>query len=199
MDPYQDKQHNDLLKRKLFHLLAGAIIPLVYLFLPISRPLALKLLFPVLLLSAFLEYKRLLDEQFQQWFMRYLSVLFKKDEAQRVNSAVTMVAACFMTILYFPKPMAIAAMFILNLADPVASMVGIRWGRIAIGKKSLEGSAAFFLVALAVLVCFFPLKLAVPVALLAAIAELLIAPPLDDNFLLPPITGLMIYLAGRLL
>ncbi len=179
--------HNDLYSRKLFHITAGSVIPVIYLYSGLSKSEAVMLLFPFVFSGLIFEYFRLLNKKFSDFIHKHLRRLFKSDEYSRINSSVTLLLGCFITVLYFDKKTAIASMFILSIADPVACLAGIKLGRLKIGPKTLEGSLAFFLTALIILVFFFSLKTALTGAFLCALTELLIRPPADDNLLLPPV------------
>lgn len=151
-------------------------------------------MFPFLFLGLLFEYYRLSNSNFGDLVHKYLHRLFKEDERSRINSSITFVTGCYIAILYFDKSIAIPAMFILNLADPIACIIGTKWGRVRIGQKTLEGSLAFFLISFVILFLSFNFKTALSASLLCAITELIIRTPIDDNLVLPPISGLYIYL-----
>jgi len=59
--------------------------------------------------------------------------------------------AVLLTILTVPKRAALIAIYTLAIADPLAAVVGIRYGRRRIAQhRSLEGSLAFFTATLAI-------------------------------------------------
>jgi len=60
-----------------------------------------------------------------------------------------MIAACI-TIAVFPKPLAIIGYSIVILSDIAAALIGRKYGTIPFMDKSLQGSMAFFVVALIV-------------------------------------------------
>ena len=108
--------------------------------------------------------------------------------------------AALITLAAYPKMAAALGMIYLALGDPLASFVGVKWGRIRLpGGKSLEGSLALFgvcaLVGWGVLTQVVGLGLgaaaavAVPSAAAAAVAEWLPVKRLDDNFVVPILTG----------
>lgn len=134
---------------------------------------------------------------------RYMAVvnrLFVRAEEQVRESAMTPFAiAVLLTILSVPKLAALIAIYALAIADPLAAVVGIRFGRRRIAaNRSLEGSLAFFAAtaAIAALVLRWgtaspPLMIgatAATVGVVAAIFELL---PLriDDNLTIPIVVG----------
>lgn len=126
----------------------------------------------------------------------WINALFFRAEEQFKESAMTpYVIAILLTLLTFPKTLALIAIYTLAIADPASALVGITWGRHRIvAGKTLEGSAAFF-VATAVIVAVVlrvttivpagPIALAaLGIGLLAAGVEML---PLrvDDNLTIP--------------
>lgn len=101
--------------------------------------------------------------------------------------------SCGLTFLLFPFPIATAACIILAISDSLSTLVGFHVGKKKIvGKKTLEGTAVFFLSAAAIAYVFFPQR-AIIAALAATVGELLPeASPalkrkglLDDNLLIP--------------
>jgi dolichol kinase len=105
-------------------------------------------------------------------------------------------------LLLFEREVTLASIAILSVGDPAAAVIGQRWGRIRIGKKSLEGTISFFTGAVAagmVFQGFWPsLSMATlsTGALIGAVVELL---PLniDDNLLLPLAAGVAMEVSIR--
>ena len=61
------------------------------------------------------------------------------------SGATCLMLGSFVTILLFPKLIAITAIAILIVSDAAAAIVGRRFGKRYIGGKTLEGSIAFFI------------------------------------------------------
>ncbi len=126
-------------------------------------------------------------------------LLVRAEEQFRESAMIPYAIAVLLTILTVPKAAAIVAVYTLAIADPLAAVVGLRWGRRRIADdRSLEGSAAFFAATLAI-AAFVLAKgtdgsalaiggAAVTIALAAAGCELL---PLriDDNLTIPLVVG----------
>jgi dolichol kinase len=112
------------------------------------------------------------------------------------------------TFLIFPmSPLNIASALglILTVSDSLATIAGMRWGaHTIIGGKSLEGSGVFFVTSLIISLIILPPLVAVAAAITATIVELLPdttilrrykkAGYVDDNFLIPVLTGLVLML-----
>lgn len=137
--------------------------------------------------------------------IRDLAVSLERQEVPMpFIGAIWFFFACGLTFLLFPIPIASAATLALVVGDGLATLVGVRLGRHRIvGRKSLEGSAACFLGALASVIFVSPLP-----AVLAAAATVIIEliPELgglarlkkrglvDDNWMIPLLVGFLLYL-----
>jgi len=133
-------------------------------------------------------------------YMPVVNRLFVRAEEQVRESAMTPFAiAVLLTILSVPKLAALIAIYALAIADPLAAVVGIRFGRRRIAaNRSLEGSLAFFAATVAIAALVLRWGTASPrlmigataatVGVVAAIFELL---PLriDDNLTIPIVVG----------
>jgi len=102
---------------------------------------------------------------------------------------------CFLATVIFEPTIAIAAIAILSLADALSTLIGSYHGKHKLPinrKKTFEGSTAFFLTAIFVLLFFAnPLK-AFIVAILATFAEMI--PKIDDNLTVPLTVGIVMTL-----
>jgi len=116
-------------------------------------------------------------------------------ELYRMNGASWFVFATTLLVLFFPKWCAELGVLVLAVADPAATLAGKAWGRHKLYRqKSIVGTVAFFLTALAGTVLFgqwapetsWPvlLGLAGSVALIGTAGELF-SDRLDDNFTIP--------------
>ncbi|MGM0576426.1 MAG: diacylglycerol/polyprenol kinase family protein [Myxococcota bacterium] len=132
---------------------------------------------------------------------RLFGKISRPGEAYRVPAATWMMAALWIGVLVLPKHAIELGCLALAFGDPVASLVGKRWGtRRLINDKSVAGSTAFFVTALAVsllwLLAVVPgvggvaaLGIAAAVAAVGAGTELF-SGRLDDNFTIPLVAGL---------
>lgn len=118
-------------------------------------------------------------------------------ELRGVSGFTYLVSGTFICVLFFDRPVALAAIFFFIVGDGLAALVGRVWGRTPLmAQKTLEGSLACFCSNLLV-------GLAIPglppvVALIgAAVSTLveLIPVPVDDNFSVPVVSGLVMHLA----
>jgi dolichol kinase len=151
--------------------------------------------FPVALLFVFLDFLRFRVASFRDWCRRYAGELFRPEEWQKLSGGSHYLFGSALTLALFPAEAALAALLVLALADPMASIVGRRWGTRLPGGKSRAGSLAFFLSSWLILVLYLggnPL-LYLPAAFLGTLAEAR-PRPLDDNVAVPLVVGLMVTL-----
>jgi diacylglycerol kinase (CTP) len=139
----------------------------------------------------------------------WLNRLFFRAEEQFKESAMIPYAiAILLTILTFPKPAALIAIYTLAIADPLAAVVGIRWGgREIVPDRSTEGMVAFFTATLAVSLAVLGVATTAPytavagaallIAVVAALFELLPV-RIDDNLTIPLLVGFTSWIACAL-
>ncbi len=136
-----------------------------------------------------------LSPRFADLFFRILTPLLRSHERKgAVTGATYYLVSAFLCSLFFAKVLAIVCIFFMVLGDMAAALVGKMWGRTKLmGGKSLEGSAACFIVCVAVafLVKLNPV-IAIIGALVATIVEL-IPFPIDDNLTVPLISGAVMH------
>jgi dolichol kinase len=125
-------------------------------------------------------------------FFRAFPGLVSPREAQGIASSTWYAVGCALTLALFPRPLAMAAILVLALADPAASYAGRRWGRRRTGTGTWLGTGVFVGVACGVLLAFAPPISAVLVALLVGLVERT-RWVLDDNLVVPLVTGALLW------
>lgn len=136
--------------------------------------------------------------------------IMRESEVNRIAGTSYLLTGVMVCALLFPHEVVSLTLLFLGFADPIASFVGILYGKDKIfGQKSLQGTLAGYLVCVTAGVCYLYSK-DIPVdrilvfsfiaGLIGALAELIPVGKLDDNFTMPVIsaTGLSIlfYLFG---
>jgi dolichol kinase len=168
-----DAGHSPEFSRKVLHLTA-ATTPVVYMF--ISRETALWLLGLCAAIAVAIEVLRQVSPRFAVLFRRTVGFMVRTTEWTRVTGATYVLLGALLSVWLFPKPIAIAVLFIQVISDTAASLMGLRYGRTRFWGKSVVGSGAFFLTALATLAEALP-------ALRFGRYEL------NDNLVVPLLTG----------
>ena len=130
-------------------------------------------------------------------------MLERKDARRPFAGAFWFYFGAGLAFLIFPLNTASAAGATLAVSDSLSTIIGKKFGRRKVlGRKTLEGTSAFFLSALFVCVLFFNPAIAITGAAAATLAELIpewkrvsrsrLSGLLDDNLLIPVITGFVL-------
>lgn len=137
--------------------------------------------------------------------MRFFGPVAHAHEWHQVNSATWYATALILMALVVPLPAAEIGVVVLALADPMAGIIGRRYGRRRLASgRSLEGSLAFavtgFLAALAWMSVAGTydasrIWIAAVAGVVGAIVELLVS-RVDDNLAIPLGTSLAVALAA---
>lgn len=172
----------------------AVVFPLLYLFM--DRRFMLIFIGSISLAFLLLDIIRLLSRKTN--IVLFKTFLFKQKEVQTFSSMTLFLVANFLSILFFPKEIAILALVFLIFGDVSAKVIGMLYGKVHIFKKTLEGSIAYFLTAMIfglVLQPYLDINLSILIvgALTAAIVEL-IPWGIDDNISVALISGAVMYI-----
>ena len=206
------------INRKLLHILSGTMIPAGIFYFPMiegaNEWVPVVILIVLSIGSVILEYLRFNNEFIQNLFMSMGASMLRKNEDKAVTGATYIFASALICSVIFICTPSISFMVIslFILGDAVAAIIGISMGRIKIGRKSLEGSLACFVLSLLLFFFVFPSvplllnewKGAVPIPLIFiasfsnTIFELfpikLGKIEINDNLSVPIVTGLIMLL-----
>ena len=179
------------LLRKSIHL-SGLILPVIYFFL--DKPTMLILVGVATGIAITIELMKWLSPRFGDFFFQIFAPMLRIHERRGAMTGATYyVISTFLCILFFTKTLAIVCIFFMVLGDLVAALVGKKWGRIKlIGTKSLEGSAACFVVCTVIALVKLHPVIAIVGALVATIVEMLPV-PIDDNLTVPLVSGAVMH------
>jgi dolichol kinase len=192
----QTTSYRSEIGRKSVHFLS-ALTPVIYCF--IDRRLALSILIPIAVAILVIDILRQVHPGLRAFYSRHWGHLMRGDELGRLCGASHVVIASVLSIVLFPKPIAITALLFMSVSDALASLVGMRSKGPRWMRASLAGSTAFLVSALVIAFIFLhdrPLA-----AVLGAVAGTIIeALPLgigkariDDNITVPLGAGLVMW------
>jgi diacylglycerol kinase (CTP) len=126
----------------------------------------------------------------------------RESERHRLAGVTFMVAGVAVNIWLFPRSVVLLTFLFLAVADPLASFVGIRWGREKlIGNKSLQGSFAAFVACFALSCLYLTMMdmmrerlfiVCLLSGLIGAVSELMPVGKLDDNFVFPVMSAALL-------
>lgn len=176
-------------KRKAIHLVALSI-PIGYYLLP--KKTTLIFLIPITLGSILVDIIRLRNLPLAGFLNWFLGPILREHESWDLTGSSYILSASVLSILFFNKKVAIAAIAYIILGDCVSAIIGRVYGKTKIEKKSLEGSLAFFSICLLVALMLpgLPFWIGAIGALVATVVEAL-SIPINDNLSVPLVSGLI--------
>jgi dolichol kinase len=184
------------IKRKIVHL-ATLIIPVGYAL--TSEETVILFLVPFFLALLTVDFLRHFHSGMASLFDKYFfGRVLREEEKATFMGSTYFIFSTILTILLFPKSIAIASILILILSDTAAALVGKWIGRIKIFGKTLEGSTAFLFTSL-LIIWVYPNLNRFSGSLAALGATLIEVLPIkgSDNLTIPLVAGaIMFFVAG---
>ncbi|MCK4649159.1 hypothetical protein KAT51_06525 [bacterium] len=190
--------------RYLWHLLGGLLLPAIYYF--TDKKIALVIFGAFFIFFFLTDLLRLHNSRLNEWIFKYFKTIIKEEEKDRFSGNPYYISGAFLSVLLFEKGIAIASLCFVACGDLAASIIGKRYGRIKMKKKSLEGGLSFLLACLLIGIVLLVLRLNLSFgilligALTASIVELF-SPGRKDNLTIPLFSGLIMQIIrsiGRL-
>jgi dolichol kinase len=190
------------LGRKIYHLFGGTGLLSVYYVLGRERALLLYGAFFFVVLTV--DIIRLRIPSVNRFIYSRLGSFIRQNEANKLTGTAPYVLGIGLSLLLYSPEVATAAVCFLAFGDVAATAVGERYGKTKIGDKSLEGTTAFILAALAAgflltLIGIAPLPWVIVLGALVAAGTELIPLPVNDNLVIPLVSGAIMESAARLL
>ncbi len=195
-----DQTYTAEVLRKGIHL-ASLSIPVVYYF--VSRETALTILVPLTLAFALTDIARLRLPPVAVLYERVFGFLLRRhersDRGGQLTGATYVLLSAILCILVFPKVIVITAFAILIVSDSAAALVGRKFGTRPFLKKTAQGTLAFFLTAIAVVllapkIVYLPSEYIIGIA--AALVGTLVEASgigVDDNLTIPVSIGAVMW------
>ncbi|MBF0291293.1 MAG: hypothetical protein HQK86_03970 [Nitrospinae bacterium] len=185
--PTSDSHH----PRKLFHALAGAVIPSAYYFEILPREAITGLVLVSAAVWIGLDSLRLRVPSLNERFIAILRPLLKRKETHVLTGSSYLLGGSALAILIYPQMVAVTTLFFIALGDPAAAVAGKKFGRKRFSNgRSLEGSLVMFATCLFVARWLggFSWSVSAAGAMVAAVTELY-SGDIDDNITVPLLSG----------
>lgn len=138
------------------------------------------------------------------WMVHAFKPIMRTHEIHKIAGTTYLLSGVTLIVALFPRPIVALTLLFLAFADPIASFIGIKYGKDKIfGHKSIQGFMAAFVVcavATAIYLTYYNIMFdrVIVVSLLAgligALAELVPIGKLDDNFTLPVLSAIGLYI-----
>jgi dolichol kinase len=193
--------YRDELIRKLIHF-CSLSIPTIYYF--ISRDDALLILGILSFLALVIDLGRYKFPKFAEYFYLIFGFLLRKHEKDSIkknlNGATYVLLSAFLGVLILPKIIFVNAFAILIISDSSAALIGRRYGTIRFLRKSLQGTLAFFISAMLVIILapklsYHPIEYLIGfiASAVGAIVENISNNLVDDNLSIPLTIGFLMW------
>ena len=142
-----------------------------------------------LFLLALIDVVRFTTRKGDELFWRHLGFLAGDREKKGPATSLYYALSLLICAILFPKEAVLGAIVCIALGDPVAMIIGKKFGRIRLKRKSIEGSLAGFVVCVPVIfLVTSSWKIAAFGSLAGSLIELLPL-PFDDNLTVPLFSG----------
>ncbi|PWU12843.1 MAG: hypothetical protein C5B49_15595 [Bdellovibrio sp.] len=183
--------------RKIWHMGGVSLILLLYVLAP--PPMAILAILGAWAICIPIDLARQRNPQLNEFLVQWFKPIIRDHEVHRLAGTSYLLTGVGFVAVLCPREVTILTLLYLAFADPLASFVGIKWGRDKIlGNKSLQGSVAAFLVC--TLATFFFLYsrgllldhlfvVSLSGGLIGCLAELIPIGRIDDNFTLPVVSA----------
>ena len=186
--------------RRLWHLAGDLLFPILAFFIP--KGVLLITIGAVTSVFIAWEIARFVSPSINQWTTAHLKIILKREEQFQPTGTTLLLLASLIVFLSFEKYIAITALLFVAIGDPVASLVGEKYGKHELSlQKTLEGSLACLIVCflIGMLITRLSHTMSLPVVSYGAICATFIEAlpiPLDDNFPMPLLSACMMALAA---
>jgi diacylglycerol kinase (CTP) len=203
LDNLELKKRSDIhLARKIWHMSGVFGMFLAYVLLPENVSLIILAVAVVLFLP--IDFLRHRYPALNDWMVHAFKPIMRTHEIHKIAGTTYLLTGVSLVVLLFPRPIVALTLLFLAFADPIASFIGIKYGKDKIfGHKSIQGFMAAFVVcaiATAIYLTYYNIMLdrVIVISLLAgligALAELVPIAKIDDNFTLPVLSSIGLYI-----
>jgi len=186
--------------RKLYHLIGGVGLLSLYSIMGRDRALVFYAILFFIVLG--LDIIRLAVPAVNNFMFTRFTSFIRKNEEHKLTGTAPYILGIGLSLYAFSQPVATAAICYLAFGDVAATTIGERYGRTKIGNKSLEGTAAFVIASLAaggvlLLIGLGTNPWVMVLGSLAAAGVELLTLPINDNLVIPIVSGGVMELALR--
>jgi len=145
--------------RRLWHLVGGSFFPVLAFFVP--REALLITLGVITSVFVAWEIARFVSPGVNRWSSAHLRIILKREEQFQPTGTTLLLLASLVVFFLFEKYIAITSLFFVAIGDLAASIIGEKYGKLAVLQKSLEGSLACLMACLMIGILMTRLKVRV--------------------------------------
>ena len=179
--------------RKILHLSTCIFALMILCF---GKKICIPIFLSLAILFFALDFLRLKNKYIQRFYNIFFGIVTKHYEEEQLTSASYVFLSLIIVAIVFEVRIASAALLIMSLSDPIASLLGRAYGKFYIFDKTLEGSITFFIVSTMVLLSFdFSSDVILGVAVLCTLIELFSTKMhIDDNLSVPITASVLLFI-----
>jgi diacylglycerol kinase (CTP) len=192
------KNRSDLhVARKIWHMSSVFMMFAAWMFLPYW--VSMTLLIVGWLLFVPVDFLRQKNPEINRSLMSVFRPIMRSSELNRLAGTTYLITGTLLITLFFNKGVVALSLLFLAFADPIASYVGIKYGKDKLfGHKSVQGFIAAFVVCAVLCYAFlfhsqvqeYIWMASLLAGLIGALAELIPLAKLDDNFTMPVVSSI---------
>ena len=173
-------------QRKAIHLF-NLIIPFGYWFIIPDQNQFKIIIITFTALFILADYFRKKSKIIKKLFIIFFNKMLREHELKgQFTGATWVMISASVTILVFPKYIAIISLIFMSIGDTFAALIGRKFGKLKIYDKSFEGFLGGLIACLVAAYCYEPLPFYISgFGALAAMLFETLPLPLDDNFRIP--------------
>ena len=173
-------------QRKAIHLF-NLIIPFGYWFIIPDQNQFKIIIITFTTLFILADYFRKKSKIIKKLFIIFFNKMLREHELKgQFTGATWVMISASVTILVFPKYIAIISLIFMSIGDTFAALIGKKFGKLKIYDKSFEGFLGGLIACLVAAYCYDPLPFYISgFGALAAMLFETLPLPLDDNFRIP--------------
>lgn len=196
-------RHNLQITRRLFHMGNGVAVATLYL-ISFGHSQMISFLGTIACVLYLIEQVRVNYPEAASKLLPFTRFIIRAEEQLKESAMVPYAMAVLLTIVAFPKHIALTGIYALAFADPLSAIIGIRFGKHKLSPtRTIEGSFAFFISIF--LVTIFTLSgfnggfewpvlfIAITLGTICTLFDL-VPLRLDDNLTIPLFTSAMLWI-----
>jgi diacylglycerol kinase (CTP) len=190
------------LSRKIYHVSGLAVI--LFLYYTLSREQALLALTIALVVIVPIDILRIKVSHWSEKLNALFRRVLRNDEMQSLSAMSYLVLGTFVVVAFFPREVGAMALILLGIGDPASSIFGVLYGKDKlVGNKTVQGAfAGFVACTLAAWIYYSTSEIMTErwvlagliTGIIGAISELVPTGPIDDNFTLPVLGAMLLWL-----
>ena len=184
------------IRRKIFHITVGIVLVLLIYFNLLKLWMAITIFILGLLIALNAKYRKIHIKSVD-WFLEK----FDRKHHFPGRGPLAIFLGLIFLMIFFEKNIVMASLMILTFGDSISALVGKHYGKYKHpfnDTRLIEGTIAGIIVGAATAMIFIPWYAALIAAFIAMTIESLelrfMKHPIDDNFLVPVISGIVIWI-----